>query len=102
MKPIPFTFGGKLCIETVDGNEVEIEIGPRHYRALMNDDGRYVIGDVVWQINEARPGKPDLWVNTDVGLPAEVKLAVIRVREEELAEEQRRLVALYDSERRQA
>lgn len=101
MKPIPFTFGGQLCIETVDGNEVEIEIGPRHYRALMNDDGRYVIGDVVWQINEARPGKPDVWVNTN-GLPIELKLAVIRIREEELAEEQRRLVALCDSERKRA
>lgn len=101
MKAIPFTFGGMLCIRTVDGNEVEIEIGPRHYRALMNDDGRYVIGNIVWQINEARPGNPDVWVNT-IGLPIELKLAVIRVREEELAEERRRLVALYDSERRQA
>lgn len=101
MKPIPFTFGGQLCIETVDGNEVEIEIGPRHYRALMDDDGKYVVGDVVWQINEARPGNPDVWVNTN-GLPIELKLAVIRIREEELAEEQRRLVALCDSERKRA
>jgi len=102
MKPVPFTFGGQLCIETVDGNEVEIEIGPRHYRALMEDNGKHVVGRVVWQINEARHGKPDLWVETQVGLPKEVKLEVIRIREEELAEEQRRLVALYDSERRRA
>lgn len=99
MKIIPFTFGGILCVEKVNGEEAELEIGPSRYRALMADDGRYVTGDIVWEINDARPGKPDVWVKTS-GLPIEAKRAVIRVREEELEQEQRELVALYDSERR--
>lgn len=90
MKTFTFVFGGQLVMNSLDDGEIELEIGPSHYRALFEDDGKYV-KDISFQINDARAGKPPLWVQTTVGLPSEAKLKIIDQIERELAEEQRRM-----------
>lgn len=97
MKTIEFTCGSVVCIKTSEGLEREVEIGPHQYRARFAQDHR---GNVRWisaERNETRPGKPEIW------LPERLSNDVYRALEEQIghedAEEQRRIVEMYDAER---
>jgi hypothetical protein len=96
MKTISFTFGGQLCIETLDGYEFEYEIGPERYRALYEQNSRGLVTMICFDRNDARDGKPDYWVNNP-SLPIEVQRKVIDQINTEFQAEQRRIAEMEDA-----
>lgn len=95
MKTINFTFGGQLCIETAEGYEIEVEIGPELYRAIYQQDLRGRITQIDFEHNDARIGKPDYW-DIDLFLPNEVRRKVMEQIDKEFEDEQQRIAALED------
>lgn len=98
MKTIKFSYGANLCIETNEGFEREVEIGPHQYRCRYLQDHRGNVSNMFMERNETRPGNPELWM-LDPRLPDEVYSAILEQIEHEDAQEQRRIVAMYDEER---
>jgi len=97
MKTINFTYGGNLCIETNEGFEREVEIGPHQYRCRYLQDHRGNIENMFIERNETRPGKPEIWLFEE--LPNEVTSALVEQIEHEDAQEQARIVRMYEEER---
>lgn len=96
MKALRFTFGGNLCMETQDGLEIDVEIGPEQYRALYEIDWRGDVTKLRFERNDARAGHDDCWV-ADAGLPVELKDEIRQQIEHEFEEEQRRIALLEDA-----
>lgn len=94
MKIINFTFGGQLCIETAEGDEIEVEIGPERYRAMYEQDLHERITHIWFEMNDAREGKPDCWVHCH--LPYEAQIKVMKQIYKEFEDEQQRTAALED------
>jgi hypothetical protein len=96
MKTLKFSFGGNLCMETQDGLELEVEIGPRQYRALYEIDWYGDVTKLRFERNDARDGKPDYWV-PDACLPMELRDEVRQQIEQEFQDEQRRIAEMADA-----
>lgn len=98
MKTIKFSFGGNLVMQTDEGLEREVEIGPFQYRARFTKDHRGNVNRLVIERNETRPGKPEIWM-LDSKLPGAVYDALVEQIEHEDAQEQRRILEMYEGER---
>lgn len=98
MKIIKFTFGGNLVMETNEGLEREVEIGPFLYRAKYDQDARGNVMCLQIERDETRHGKPEIW-RLDSAVPQEVRHALVEQIEDEDAREQARIVEMYDAER---
>lgn len=98
MKTIKFSYGGNLCIETVKGFEREVEIGPHRYRCKYEQDHRGRVANMEIERDETRTGHPEIWMR-DSKLPDAVWDALLEQIEHEDAQEQRRIVEMYEGER---
>jgi hypothetical protein len=98
MKTIEFTYGGNLCIKTAEGLEREVEIGPHQYRAKFHKDRMGRVHFLEIERDETRAGHPDVWM-IDSKLPEAVYDALTEQIEHEDAQEQRRILEMYEGER---
>ena len=97
MKIMPFNYGAQIVLTDPEGFEIEHEIGPCEYRALYEKDHRGRITHLRFERNETRTGKPAVWLSDT--LPRGVQDAILEQIRHEDAQEQARLVQMYDEER---
>lgn len=93
MNELRFSFGGTLCIDSMG---VEVEIGPRNYRAFCEVDRHGTARIARVELNDARLGNPDYWILAP--LPFEVLGEIRKALVKEFQREQLRLVEQYDEE----
>ena len=92
---IEVTYGGTV---TVDCLGIERETGPDGYRVYYREtqQGNAIIEKV--ERDETRPGKPENWMECRMHAPFYVELE--KILTDQLEQEHRRLVDLYDEEQR--
>jgi hypothetical protein len=93
MKQLQFTASVQLEI----GDE-QIDTGPQEFRAIFEEHPNGSATVTHCEINDARHGKPEFWRR--VGMPPAALRAIEHWIENDIREEQRRMVENFDAVRR--